>query len=75
MSGQTCAEVAHDTPWLCYEEPEASRCCESCRRISDAVGNPGSCGEFSGTESRATWAFHFCDLQTVVRGEGLKRPE
>ena len=34
-SGQTCAEMVHDSPWLCYRDPESQKCCGSCARIAD----------------------------------------
>ena len=34
-SGQTCAEIVHDSPWLCYRDPESRQCCDSCKRIVD----------------------------------------
>ena len=34
-TGQTCAEMVHDSPWLCYRQPESDKCCSSCERIAD----------------------------------------
>ena len=34
-SGQTCAEMVHDSPWLCYRQSENDKCCASCERIAD----------------------------------------
>ncbi len=37
--GRTCAEVVHQSPWLCYDAKYRDACCKSCFDIEDQTND------------------------------------